>query len=593
MALAMTPRARRSPAATCSMLIVLLVAALGFVPACAEPASPPDGLTPRLALPAPPTFTARADDDHVFVTWRSQTVDVRTVVSGGPRQWQRAIALRPTHVEVRDTIANETSGIIGLRIRHAVEATPPFHLGGRRDLAGTDTYDPWNPTVFTATSNGGIGLVAEDDVLRQQLHVDHAASDRTVGLRTDMLCLAPGDHVTLVWSIYPTSTADYWDFINAVRRDWNVNQTVPGSYIWFTPDSVLDLSPADLRVALERRRVAIASMWGGWVDPHRPERPPIIGFGTGVLSDTFADYRTRIRAAVAKLKAARPELKVLLYFDAQRDTLPDATTRYADSLLHGAGGAVERTDWHGAFSPTWGMVPTTSNTFGRALREVAHAMRALGADGLYWDEMDGIDYSRPRLTTAPWDGRSCMLTERGEVAAKVGLVNLLSEDAKLEYASEGLVLGNMPPTTRRFQDRADLRMVEAQHNDMWGSFAHLTTPLGYLSARVDWPTMVRKIDEGVLPVDARLDDQQDLNARLFPFTPEYLQPGTLRGRERIITTRTATHGWTTGEGSVRAFRYDTTGKEHEAAWPVKHEAGGTFIDVVLAPGEVAVIERGE
>jgi hypothetical protein len=546
---------------------------------------------PRLA-PAPPIFTARADDEHVYVTWQSQTVDVRTAVIGGARVWQRAIAVRQTHVEVRDTIANATSALVGLRIRHAVDAIPPVHLGGRRELVGTDAYDPWNPTVFTATANGGVGLVAEDDVLRQQLHVDYAASDRSVGLRTDMLCLAPGDRVTLVWSIYPTSTAYYWDFINAVRRDWNVNRTVPGSYIWFTPDTVRDLSLADLRAMLQRRRVAIASMWGGWVDPRRSERPPIIGFGTGVLSDTFANYRTRIRAAVAKLKAARPEVKVLLYFDAQRDTLPDATTRYADSLLLAAGGAVERTDWQGAFSSTWGMVPTTTNTYGRALREVAHAMRELGADGLYWDEMDGVDYSRPRLTTAPWDRRSCVLTEHGEVTAKVGLVNLLSEDAKLEYAGAGFVLGNMPPTTRHFQDRADLRMVEAQHNDTWGSFAHLTTPLGYLSARVDWPTMVRKIDEGVLPVSARLDDQQDLNARLFPFTPEYLQLGTLRGRERIITTRTGTHGWTSFEGSVRAFRYDSSGKEHEAAWPVKHEAGGTFIDVALAPGEVAVIERG-
>jgi len=136
-------------------------------------------------------------------------------------------------------------------------------------------------------------------------------------------------------------------------------------------------------------------------------------------------------------------------------------------------------------------------------------------------------------------------------------------------------------------------MVEAQHNDTWGSFAHLTTPLGYLSAHGDWSAKVRKIDEGILPVDARLDGEHDLDARLFPFTPEYIQPGTLRGHERIITTRSGTHGWTTQGGSVRAFRYDTAGKEHDAPWRVKHETGGTFTRVVLAPGEVAVIERGE
>lgn len=579
-------------AAQCSSVMLLVVVALGCGATRAEMPSPVDELTPRLTLVAPPVFDARADDDHVYVTWRSQTVDVRTTVTGGPRVWRRAIALRPTHVEVRDTIANETSDIIGLRIRHAVEASAPFRLGGRREVGSAPIYNPWNPTVFTATRNGGVGLVAEDDVLRQQLYVDQAA-DRTVGLRTDMLCLAAGERVTLVWSVYPTVTANYWDFINTVRRDWAVDRTVAGSYIWFSPDAVLAMPADALRAALERRRVGIASMWGGWVDPKRSERPPFIGFGTGVLSDTFADYRTRIRAAVAKLKAARPEMKVLIYFDAQRESLPDAIDRYADGVLHRAGGSPERTDWHGDFSPAWGMVPTTDNKFGRAMREVAHAMRELGADGLYWDEMDGVDYSGPRFTTAPWDGRSCTLTGRGEVTAKIGLVNLLSEDAKLAYAGEGFVLGNMPPTTRRFQDRGDLRMVEAQHNDTWGSFVHLTTPLGYLSTHGDWSAKVRKIDEGILPVDARLDGDHDLDARLFPFTPEYIQPGTLRGRERIITTRAGTHGWATQRGVVRAFRYDTAGKEHDAPWRVKHGAGGTFIRVTLARGEVAVIERSE
>ncbi len=574
-------------------IVVMLFSGVGL--AHAAGAASPDSLAPRLTLAPPPAFDVRADDDHVYVTWRSHTVEVRTTVSGGPRAWQRAFVLRPTHVEVRDTVANETRGVIGLRVRHAVEATPPVRLGGRREISGTEAYAPWNPTVFSPTANGGIGLVAEDDVLRQQLFVDRSKTDDTIGLRTDMLCLAPGDRATLVWSIYPTAEGSYWDFINTVRRDWGVNHTVPGSYIWFAPDGILETPLADLRDKLERRRVAVASMWGGWVDPNRPERPPIIGFGSGVMSDTFSEYRARVRAAVAKLKAARPAIKVLAYFDAQRDSSSDAAGRYADSLLRRAGGEAERTEWHGKFSPTWGMVPTTDNSFGHAMRDAASAMRQLGADGFYWDEMDGIDYSAPRFTTAHWDRRSCLLDDTGQVSAPIGLVNLLSDDAKLGYAGEGFVLGNMPPTTRRFQERSDLRMVEAQHNDTWGSFVHLTTPLGYLGTHGDWPAKTRKIEEGVLPVDARLDDGQDLDARLFPFTPEYLQAGTLRGRERIITVYSGTHGWMAGgrSSSVRTFRYDTFGREHEAAWHVKRRGDGVFIRVRLAPGEIAVIERAD
>src|SRR5262249_60283263 len=127
--------------------------------------------------------------------------------------------------------------------------------GGRGAPEGAGAYDPGNPPVFISVANGGLGLVAEDDVLRNQLWVDNDRKSGTAGLRTDMLCLGAGDAVTLVWSIYPTAAASYWDFINTVRRDWGVNRTVPGSYIWFSPDTVLAMDANRLRAALEPQRV--------------------------------------------------------------------------------------------------------------------------------------------------------------------------------------------------------------------------------------------------------------------------------------------------------------------------------------------------
>src|SRR5262249_12864095 len=240
---------------------------------------------------------------------------------------------------------------------------------------------------------------------------------------------------------------------------------VPGSYVWFSPDAVLAMDADRLRAALERQGVGIASSSGGWVDPRRAERPPLIAFGSFVMSPEVASYRDRLPHAVAKLKAARPSLRVLLYFDAQRDSSPDAPARFHDSALTRRG-EVDSTDWGGKFSRAWSMVPTTDNAFGTAMAKVAHEMRALGADGLYWDEIDCVEYGARRLTEDAWDKRSCRLGPDGGVQKQVGLANLLSEPVKLDYASiGGFVLGNGPPTTRRFQDRPDPRMVEAQHND--------------------------------------------------------------------------------------------------------------------------------
>jgi hypothetical protein len=546
---------------------------------------PPDDTSPRVGFPTPPAFTVRHGAHRIDVAWDRAAVAVTTTVRGGTHEWTRDVVTTPTHVEVRDTIRNPGRDPIGLRIRHAVAAdSPGVRLGGRTDPDVNDAYDPWNPTVFVPLGAGGVGLVAEDDVLRQQLHVDFDPSDGTAGLRTESFCLGAGEIATLAWSVYPTRAARYWDFVNTVRRDWGVDATVPGAYVWFRPDDVLAMDDAALAAALARERIAIASMWGGWLDPKRTERPAVIGFGSAVLGEPFASLRERIRAAVAKLHAARPGTTVLLYFDAQRDSRPDAPRRFADSVLR----PVERVDWGRRYTPSWSMVPTGENSFGRALGDVAAAMRALGADGLYWDEMDAVDYETSRTTTAPSDGRTCELDADGRVVRRLGLANLLSDAVKRRLAAGGALLGNSPPTTRALQRR--LAMIEGQHNEAWATFAHLSTPLAYIGARRDFGAVVAQVDAGLLAAGTQLDYAYD-PPRLFPLTPEYVQAGTVRGRERIVTTRSGTHGWTAGGGDVRAFHYDRDGRETAASWRTKRRRDGVFVRVRLAPGELAVIER--
>jgi hypothetical protein len=568
-------------------------------PALPAVTAPPDWRTPRLRAPAPPRYEADATDTEVRLAWSGVARVVRTTVVGGAHRFERRIERFPTRVEVRDTFTNDTADVIGLHVRHAVATDADWiHLGGRTDPDVAVAYSPWNPTVFAPVGGAGLGLVAEDDVLRQQLFVDFeegnaaATSPATAGLRTDALCLPPGGRVTLVWSAYPTATPSYWDFVNAVRADWRVNRTVEGSFMWFTPDAILAMPVDELRTALARQATSVAAMFGGWVDPKRTERPPFIGFGTAVLGEPFADFRERLRRAVARLKEARPGIRVLLYFDPQRDSSPDAARRFAASTLLGLDGELEIADFGGEFSPSVGMVPRHDDAYGSALDGVVRAMRDLGADGLYWDEMDGVDFRLPRLTTRTWDGHTCALADDGTVEMKLGLVNLLGDAVKERWADAGVTLGNVPPTTRRFTARADLRMVEAESAaEPWGPMAHLTTPLAYVGNRRDFAAVREKIDEGLLPIGARLDLAHDVAARIFPFTPELLQPGTLRGRERIVTTEAGTHGWRDCTGAVRAFRYDEAGREHTAeSWHVKRRRAGAFVRVTLAPGELAIVE---
>ena len=574
------------------------------------PAPPPDWRTPRLRQPPAPPYEADADATHVRVRWSGGEVVITTTVVGDAHRLARALVRHPTHLEVRDTFANDGDAVLGLRVRHALATDEPWvHLAGRAEPSLTDAYAPWNPTVFAPVGAGGAGLVAEDDVFRQQLRVDYAAAGGapSIGLRTDMLCLAPHDTVTLTWSVYPIASRSYWDFLNTLRDDWGANRPVPGSYVWFKPDEILAMPADRLRDALARAGVAVASMSGGWIDPRDPARPPHLGFGTDVGGPRFAALRARLRDAVQRLKAARPSIRVLLYFDAQRESASDAPSRFADGLLVDAAGRPERTDWGGRFSPSWSMVPTDANGFGRALAATARTLAGLGADGLYWDEIDAVDYATPRLTATPWDGRSCILADDGTVRARVGLANLVSAPVKLAIAgAAGMVLGNGPPTMRAFQDRADLRMIEAQHNDAWGAFAHLSTPLGYVgSAGRDVATIAAKIDEGLLVAGTGLDDHPDLVTRLFPLTPQYIQPGTLRGRERIVTTESGIHGWlrpdpiaaggvrtdTRPPAGIHAWRVAADGTVATAPWHTKRRHGASLVRVRLRRGEIGIVER--
>jgi len=61
------------------------------------------------------------------------------------------------------------------------------------------------------------GLVAEDDILR--LHAEFFEEEDAIGFVENSLGIAPGKSHVLEWSIYVIAGGDYWDFVNAVRRN--------------------------------------------------------------------------------------------------------------------------------------------------------------------------------------------------------------------------------------------------------------------------------------------------------------------------------------------------------------------------------------
>ena len=534
--------------------------------------------------------------------WRVETSaaeDGGTVTATCPDYTlRRTVRFLPRRVEVTDEISNaHADAKLGLLVRHEADLAPfpeaGVRLAGNADVSLNDYHAPANPSVHIALGDFGVGLLCEDDVFRNQARLFFDADSGGAGLRTEMLLLQPGETYALRWSVYPVASRDYYDFINLVRADWGANYTVEGAWCFFTPDMILDMAEETLQEALERLGVNFACSWGGWVD--RKADPKRIGFGTGVLEDYWADYRRRLREATERLRRAKPGITVLVYYDSQRDTRADAGELYPDSLLTNARGQHMSTEWSGQYSLTWSMVATLANSFGRAMLDVVDAyMDDIGADGLYWDEMENVAYGYPLLTYAIPDGRSCLLDPATyTIRQEVGITTLLGEEHRLAVidrtrAKGGTLMGNGPTTTRRLLERRVQRMVEIQHNDYWCHEGNLDSPLGYASSRRDFGNVTRALAMATLLVGTRLDYEYETCRYTFPFTPIELHHGYLLGQERIITLHSGRYGWPGETVPCRLLLFDAEGRLRETR---EVTAGPERVAVELGEGEVAILER--
>jgi hypothetical protein len=172
---------------------------------------------------------------------------------------RRQIVLQGHRIAVADTITNKTGEVLGVVAMNRVAVSGALadrRLSGLRyDSLPRWGWSPENPTLFLTQKAAGLGVLAEDNALRLQL--TSLADRSSVRFGTEHLGLAPHGSYTLRWALYPTTT-DYFDFINAVRRDWQVNFTVQGPFEFVDArDYQKPQDAARLRAALRRKQVRL------------------------------------------------------------------------------------------------------------------------------------------------------------------------------------------------------------------------------------------------------------------------------------------------------------------------------------------------
>ena len=520
--------------------------------------------------------------------------------AGSDYTLRRTVRFTARKVAIADTVTNDGDAPLGLLVRHDLglegRSAAQVRIAGNPDPSIDDYHAPGNPSVHVALGDTGLGMICEDTVFRNQARLFFENDPPRAGVRTDMLHLPSGGSCTLEWSVYPVASRDYYDFVNLVRADWDSNFTVEGPWAFFDPDTIIAQPVDELRAHFDRLGINYACYCGGWVDRKHDKKK--IGFGTGVMDPYWSDFRRRLKEATAKLRVARPDIKVLVYYDTQRDTSDGGEERFRDSWLTGKNGGQFTTNWGGVYSLTRSVVATLDNSFGKAmLGLVDRYLDEMGIDGLYWDEMECTGYGAPLLTHNVPDGYSCILDPKTyTIVRTVGNTALLGETHRLAVIDRvrergGTLMGNGPALTRDLLHRRVQRMVEVQHNDYWSYQGDLGTPLGYASWRTDFGNWIRALKMARLLVGTRYTYEHEISPYVFPFTPVELHYGYLLGRERIITLHSGSYGWQDDAGLVVCHQFDREGKRRSVSWPTVLRGGTTKTAIELDEDEVAVLVR--
>lgn len=559
------------------------------------------------------TITVRVGDHCLTVrtrmslpggAWREAAATGPATWTAGPCRVLRKITVRDDYVHVADTLTNTTDQLIGVMLEHDATTGAPLeaaYLAGRKSFADSaNAWEPAHPSAFAQFKDFGAGLVAEDDIFR--VHVRSLHDPQTFGLADDRLGLAPRGTVTLEWSIYPQPGGrerphgDYWSFVNAVRRNWDTNFTIPGAFI-FAHRWPAGLTGEQYAQWMHDR--GLKYICGGIAQ----YADGLYAHGTGIL---FApEFVARERDWTQKMIAADPNLVPIAYFHAQCCTEPDSRTKYADARLLDAGG--KQIDYpHSQVLPLF--VPTEGNSYGKAIwKYVDCLINDIGVKGIYWDEMS---YSVTQYANGmPWDGCTVAIDPKThEVTGQMTSVPLIMQPLDLKIVDyiqgKGLFfMANTQAHTRTMMRKKLVRFVETGTYSAC-SETNLGCPLALgnhseETTQQESATHVRELlKRGALYYGhyySRDAAPWNFTAVMFPITPQELGPGYVLGQERIHTTVSGRFGFPDGAAAdvyvVNGNGERVEGMVTELRPKVSGERGRHLYEIRMPGDHFAVLVR--
>ena len=554
----------------------------------------------------------------------------------------RSARIRDGRVEFSDTITNLAAEPVGILVRHRI--VTPSTFSNSRLGNGAD-----EPIVFLSLPEYDLGLAIEDDVGRHQFEA-HAVQNQA-GVQFAHFGLDAGKSHTFQWAIYPLEpSGDEFVFVNRLREDWGVNQTILGPCSFFPIDWNLLDDPARLRQYLDRKDLKVV-MTSTWLD-----------YDPGSLSHTPSreEYKTLMRKAMKALKAAAPEIKVLGSIECdwagifpdripngerlpshkggavrtvrttpeQTKIIMDSDLPWKDSVRMDRDGSLVLELYARGGKPQIALAvyPAPGNYQAQYLMEQARFLcEEAGLDGFYIDE-----FSRYWIRSwDKWDGWTVDLDPKtGRILRKYTDQSLAGNQPRLDLCNycvknQYTMVANTWATTL-----AEARLPVLRFYETWSRFDPHAIPktgkppfipalgrsqLGTMIGlgvdgrelpRGDAELLIRSLilflRHGMvyyhyyfpdLPQEGEGSGEYGPINHAFPITPVRLFEGGIEGRERTVTCVSATYTWPhAAKPSVLAF--DKAGREKPSHAQLTRTDKGWSVELKLDDwNEIAVIEE--
>jgi len=531
------------------------------------------------------------------VTSQEENGIVRVQASGAFYCLERKIEPGEGRVLVRDTLRNLTQEPLGILLSNGIEL---------KGLEGVSCVQHPIPALFLHREELGVGLVALDDVYRE--HHETFLEEELAGIRDHRFALEGGAQYTLEWSVYLSESSDFYDFLNAVRRDEGLLQQVEGSFAFMDRRE-----PASEEfVQLRNLKYASVPCLG-----HAADDP-----GLGLEGIEFTEYAQEsrlLREQFAQTLDANPDLKVMFHVAHSLYATNEPDALFPDSRTLNASG--KQTDYGNDnkayylkyFSPErveegyrWFIFyPALDNAFGQAMLEATDFMlEEIRVSGMF---ADGLTHGYGgRFTYDRWDGHTAEIDpDTKTIRRTYASVNLLADPVLVQVVRKitskaGVVIANSHAGTRTFNREDVIWCIETGGGDQSCSRLYLSpTVIGLgnpgqiecerdvyddIRGKLEWGALYFYYGEGEIT-------RPTVTADMFPITVEEIHRGWVKGKERLVTMRSGVYGWKGDDRLHFPVLYDGRGVQVPHRFLTAASPEGTRTAIELGENETAVLKR--